>query len=225
MVLLAICDAKYCFSLVDIGSYGRDNDAAIFNESELGKAFSRGAFHLPDAVQVNSDCSVPAVLNADDIFALKRWLMKPYPGKNLSLEERVFNYRLSRAQRTIENAFGIMSAKWRIYRHPINAKPSKVEDIIKATVCLHNYLRLMDGAHYLPTGFVDNESNSGIIIPGDWRREVTDQSCMVNLSKSRSNRPVFDANTLKNYFNSETSSLSWQLEYVQSCGHNPVSRK
>ncbi|XP_004212141.1 uncharacterized protein LOC101237581 [Hydra vulgaris] len=47
MVLLAICDAKYCFTLVDIGSYGRDNDASIFNESKMGKAFKYNLFKLP----------------------------------------------------------------------------------------------------------------------------------------------------------------------------------
>ena len=39
MVLLAMCDAKYCFVMVDVGNYGRDNDAAIFASSEMGKAF------------------------------------------------------------------------------------------------------------------------------------------------------------------------------------------
>ena len=204
------------------------NDAAIFNESDFGKAFGRGDFKLPDAVQITPDYLVPAVLVGDDIFALKKWLMKPYPGKNLSLKERVFNYRLSRARRTIENAFGILSAKWRIYRCPIKAKPSKVEEIIKATVCLHNYLRLTDGARYIPTGFIDSESTSGVIIPGDWRREVADQTCLVSLPPSRSNRPIFEANvvrnTFKEYFNCDDGALPWQLEYVESCGHNPVSR-
>ena len=47
MVLLAICDAKYCFTLVDIGSYGRDNDGSIFNESKMGEAFKNNLFTLP----------------------------------------------------------------------------------------------------------------------------------------------------------------------------------
>ena len=29
IVFLAVCDAKYCFTLVDVGSYARENDAAI----------------------------------------------------------------------------------------------------------------------------------------------------------------------------------------------------
>ena len=65
------------------------------------------------------------------------------------------------------------------------AKPSKVEEIIKATR-LPNYLHLTDGARYIPTGFIDSESTSGVIVPGDWRRD--DQSCLVSLPKSRNNR-------------------------------------
>ena len=52
-------------------------------------------------------------------------------------------------------------------------------------------------------------------------------ACLLNFSKSKSNRSVFDAvairNTFKDYFNSCEGSLSWQLDYVQSCGRNPVS--
>ena len=73
---------------------------------------------VPEALNIN-DCQLPPVLVGDDIFALKTWMMKPYAGKSLSVEQRIFNYRLSRARRTIENAFGILVARWRIFRGPI----------------------------------------------------------------------------------------------------------
>ena len=46
IVLMAMCDANYCFTLVDIGGYGRDNDAGIFNNSLFGKAFIEGNIDL-----------------------------------------------------------------------------------------------------------------------------------------------------------------------------------
>ena len=43
-----------------------------------------------------------------------------------------------------------------------------VEKIIKAAVCLHNYLRQTDTANYTPAGFVDSENGDGTIIPRNW---------------------------------------------------------
>ncbi|CAB4007448.1 Hypothetical predicted protein [Paramuricea clavata] len=113
-------------------------------------------------VKVGTRCP-PYVLVGDDIFPLKEWLMKPYLGKNLTEPERVFNYRLSRARRTIENAFGIPAAKWRIFRRPIRGSVNLVENITRATVCLHNYLQLTDNAAYIPERFIDSEDSAGNI--------------------------------------------------------------
>ena len=52
-------------------------------------------------------------LLGDDILLLKKCLIKPYPGRNFSEEQKIYNYRLSRARRVIENAFIILAARWR----------------------------------------------------------------------------------------------------------------
>ena len=96
------------------------------------------------------------------LIPLKTWLMNPYPGTNLSDQETkaVFNYRLSRCRRTIENTFGIYVVRFPIFLGPV----------IKATVCLHNYLRLTGNAHYTPTDCIDSGDSSGYIIRGEWRQ-------------------------------------------------------
>ena len=135
--------------------------------------------------------NLPYVLVGDDIFPLKPWLMKPFPGNGLPELERIYNYRLSRARRVIENAFDIMSAKWRILRRPIKAGIDQVEGIVKAVVCLHNYLRLTDNAKYIPAGFVDNEDSSDNVTPGEWQNAVAGDTGLLNIGKVGGNRYAF----------------------------------
>lgn len=190
IVLLAVCDAKYCFTLVDVGSYGRENDAAILSESAFGKLFDAGpsGLNIPSPRLVGN-FRLPYVLIGDEIFPLKPWLMKPYPGRSLDEPRQVYNYRLSRARSTIENSFGILSAWWCIFRVPIHANVETVELITKAAICLHNYLQLTDNAFYMPSGFVDSENADSSLSPGDWRTIVqNDESGMVSLGHVGGNR-------------------------------------
>ena len=41
----------------------------------------------------------------------------------------------------MENSFGILAARWHIFRRPIIAKPSKVIEYTQAAIALHNFLR------------------------------------------------------------------------------------
>jgi hypothetical protein len=104
-VLLALVDVRYKFTVVDIGSYGRSSDGGIFAHSKLGK-YLETYLGIP-----GTSCLAPHVIVGDEAFPLKTYLMRPYPGSQSKgdNENSIFNYRLSRARRVVENAFGILS--------------------------------------------------------------------------------------------------------------------
>ena len=219
-VLLAICDARYCFTLFDVGQYGNNNDAGVLANSSNGKKIEGGEMNIPPPRHLEG-CSfdpLPYYLVGDEIFPLKTWLMRPYPGQ-LSEEERILHYRLSRTRRVIENTFGILAARWRIYHSPIISSIENAESYVLATIALHNYLWLTNNALYTLVGFVDSQASSGEIRPGEWRRIVDDvagMSSIPNVRGSRySNNAIAMREALKDYVNSETGSIEWQWDHVR----------
>ena len=119
LVLLAICDAKYCFTFVDIGQYGSGNDSGVLKLSHMGKCFEDNSLNVPEGSKIpGMDMELPYFLVGDEIFPLKTWLMRPYPG-TLDETQRIYNYRVSRARRIIKIVFGILAAIWRIFRKAI----------------------------------------------------------------------------------------------------------
>ena len=117
LVLLVVCDADYCFTMFDVGEYGSNNDSGILANSIMGKRFERETIVLPEPTDLPG-CNfspLPYYLLGDEIFPLKHWLIRPFPGKSMTEEHRIYNYRHSRARRVIENTFGILTARWRIF--------------------------------------------------------------------------------------------------------------
>ena len=115
---------------------------------------------------------LPYVTVVDEGLPLKLYQMLPYPGKNLTENRAIFNYRLSQVRRIIENIFGILAARWRIFHRPIRANVTTVEKIVLGCVCLHNYLRLTANACYSPNGFLGSEDSNGVTKAGDWQKIV-----------------------------------------------------
>ncbi|KAL1472740.1 hypothetical protein MTO96_022793 [Rhipicephalus appendiculatus] len=103
------------------------------------------------------------------------------------LQRATFNYRLSRARRLIENAFGIMSSRWRILRRAFRASETTTENIVRACVVLHNFL-LQESPHsrltYNPPGYVDHEDWEGRCMEGGWRDHNDDPSILREPSAS-----------------------------------------
>ena len=113
---------------------------------------------------------MPYIIVGDEVFPLKKNILRPYPGKKLTWVN--VHIRLSRARWVTENSFGILAARWRIFRRPIIAHPDNVVVFTKAAKALHNYFRTTESTVYCPTGFMDAEDGSVNVIPGSWRSEI-----------------------------------------------------
>jgi len=122
---MAIADANLQFITIDIGSYGREGDSNIFNECPFGKILygKKLNFPEPNLLPNTNNNPQPFVFIDDEAFALHTNLLRPYPGHNLTDIRRVFNYRLSRARRTVEYAFRVLANKWRVFHSPVQVKP------------------------------------------------------------------------------------------------------
>jgi hypothetical protein len=107
IVLHVVC---FRFIYVDIGKNGRISDGGVWKETDLAKSLDAGTAHIPDAAAYpHDDEPMPYYFVADEAFPLKEYIMKPYPQRRLTDDMRRFNYRLSRARRCVENAFGILA--------------------------------------------------------------------------------------------------------------------
>lgn len=91
-------------------------------ESKIGRHLINNTFNLPLSRSiVENGPQLPFVLVGDEAFALTSFMMRLYPRANdLNLQQKVLNYRLSRARRIVECAFGIFTARWRIFRRPLS---------------------------------------------------------------------------------------------------------
>ncbi|KMQ86994.1 nuclease harbi1-like protein [Lasius niger] len=115
-ILMAISDANYKFIWIDVGDYGSNSDGGVWGNSNLGQSLKSGTGDIPPPKLLPGTTTLlPCTLVGDEAFPLKSYVMRPYPRKSLiSDSHRIFNYRLSRARRIIENAFGILVSRWRI---------------------------------------------------------------------------------------------------------------
>jgi len=129
-------------------------------------------------------------------------------------------YRLSRARRCVENAFGILCSRWICLGRTLFLNPDRAQKIISACCYLHNYLitNNPDDA-YCPLGFADKVQDDGVVVEGSWRQNIPEDSMYnANLDQQVFGRPSDAAKNVRDrvrdYVNSDAGRLPWQTERV-----------
>ncbi len=210
IILFALVDADYKFVWVDVGVNGSASDGSIFNICELKKGIEAHTITLPDPDPLPSDDrDMPYFLIGDDAFPLRTWMMKPYSRRNLTKKENIFNYRLSRARRIVENGFGILANRNRFLLNCCEQTPETVTTMVLAACCLHNLMRTRFPT--LQNQLVDREDANHDVIPGEWRQDAP----MHDMEQyERGNRLTKMAKKqrdyLREYYSSDVGSVSWQ---------------
>ena len=139
VVLQAVADAHYKFIFIDVGGYGKQSDGGLFHASDLYNAIINEQLNIPElSFLPNTNVKAPYVLVADEAYPLMPFILKPYGGHNLNIEETVFNQRLPRCRKTVECAFGIIYSNWRLLSKCIETNIWLIEDIVKCICVLHN---------------------------------------------------------------------------------------
>lgn len=121
---------------------GSLNDAGIFQSSNLGRALAANEIDIPERTMLpNTNIQCPFYFIGDGGFPLKKYSLKPYVRtRMMSVEQRIFNIRLSHARKIIECAFGVLCKRWRIFECALDFNLRTSEIIIMSAICLHNFI-------------------------------------------------------------------------------------
>ena len=213
IVLMAVADANLKFSYIDVGAFGRNSDGGVFSSCSFGKALEARKLRLPPDEKipnVEDAPELPYVFVADEAFPLHKNIMRPYPGRGQTRRQQIFNYRQSRARRVVENAFGVLSARWRVFHTRIAIQPRNAVQVVKAACVLHNYLQ----AHSTPAQVhaLTNEEN--------WpaRRDLA------NIGYRGTNDAIWVREMYADHFNdNSTPEMSaFQNHHIRRGGHNVI---
>ncbi|XP_021376400.1 protein ALP1-like [Mizuhopecten yessoensis] len=215
IVLLALVDSDYKFVWADLGGLGSASDAQIYNSSELKHGAEEDLLGFPQPTPLPQDTTdAPYFYIGDDAFALRSYMMKPYSLRGVSQEERIYNYRLSRARRVVENAFGILANRFQVILGTMPHKPETVKLRVNTCLVLHNLMRVRYPS--LKNQQLDQQASpEEDFVPGAWRDDFNLEDTQVVAGTNTATKEAKkQRNLIKHWVNSSAGAVDWQDRMV-----------
>lgn len=78
-----------------------------------------------------------------------------------SPDKEIYNYRISRTRHVVENSFGLLASRCRVFHTQINLEPENLTKVVMATCALHNFLMEQYPNFYAPTSSTYHENYDG----------------------------------------------------------------
>jgi len=146
-------------------------------------------------------------------------LWSPNPFKDQPEPNRIFNYRLSRACRIVENVFGIIANRFCVLRKPLTQNPTSTVNTVLAVCVLHNFLMSTQGSQssYLQPGLPDTESTDTHEVQCEmWSEEGMPSRNLLQLQRRLCpNSQNSSRNELREFFMTPQGEISWQYRVFQ----------
>lgn len=211
-IALVVSGPDYECLFVDVGTNGRNPDGHAWGRCSLKQALDNPDNPLNIPLPGHT-IQVSFVLTGHEAFGFSK--LRPFPIRNLTVEQRIANYRISRGRRVSENIFWILGNRWRCFRVPFLLAPVKVKGISLAAFILHNWLWADRSSQniYCPPALGDREDLERVeIITGSWG-EDTPADSFLDLQPSFSRNFSSEAKRIHEeftqWFNNE-GDLVWQ---------------
>lgn len=136
----AVVDGQGRFLNVFAGWPGSCHDNRIFRSSCLYEAIKKGdVLHSPVAMIEGK--KVMPWLVGDAGYTLEPWMIVPYPGTRLTIDQDDFNYWQSGTRICVEQAFGRLKNRFRWLGQTMHvADSTKFADVITVACILHNIM-------------------------------------------------------------------------------------
>lgn len=212
---MGIANANYEFIYCDVGTNGRVSDGGVIENTKFMRNLLANTLNLPPPeTVVPGEPPLNYVFVGDEAFAMRHDFLKPYNQKELDDQKRIFNYRLSRARRIIENTFGILANRFRVFHTCINLKVDNIDRVVLACCALHNFLRRNSANSYTSNDVFDHEDISTGVLTLGLR---TQPENLLDLASSHNRHHSTQAKDVrerfKNYFNN-SGSVPWQHKMI-----------
>lgn len=130
---MACADADGLFTMIEVGYAGRNSDAGIFRVSSMKRLIEEDALNIPAPGPLPMDennFSFPFYFVGDEAFPLEKYSMRPFLGRTATNTSRIFNYRLSRARKSVEWLFWHVDGK----NHDIRITDTYVAELLRWSI-------------------------------------------------------------------------------------------